>query len=410
MMFAVYIGIASIALSLLLLWGLGKWSSSRKTAPEAEVDVGGALRELLLAKAAGQIDQAEFDRQQAALHASLLGSPASAAPSAALDKRVWIIPGAIVLLGIALYFAFFRPGPVSTPDALPPIPPLTAEAGPAPANTKGGDLNTVVKRLADKMEADPKNGDGWLLLAKTYNELRRFAEADGAYAKAAALLPADATMLADWADVHVMAKDRKWDEAGRDIVKRALAADPKHVKSLALAGSEAFDRKDYKGAIALWKRMKAAAEPGSMDSKLADANIAEAEAVMSGKPASSDPSPAAFNAVVGGKVVLSPKLAANVAAGDTLFVVAKAPDGKGPPLAVWKHQGKDFPVEFRLDDNAAIIPGRVISQFSEVLISAKVSKSGTAESANGDILAPAIKTRVGNTSVALELSELVAGK
>lgn len=409
MMFAVYIGIASIALSLLLLWGLGKWSS-RGASPDAAVDIGGALRELLLARAAGQIDQTEFDRRQAALHASLLDSPASAARSPALDKRLWVIPGAVVLLGVALYFAFSRPGTVSAPDALPPIPPLNAGAEPAPANTKGGDLNTVVKRLADKMEADPKNGEGWLLLAKTYSELRRFAEADGAYAKAAALLPPDATMLADWADAHVMARDRKWDEAGRDIVKKALAADSKHVKALALAGSEAFDRKDYKGAIAFWKRMKAAAQPESMDSKLADANIAEAEAVMSGKPASADPAPAAFNAVVGGKVTLSPKLAGKVAAGDTLFVVAKAPDGKGPPLAVWKHQGKDFPVEFRLDDNAAIIPGRVISQFAEVLLSAKISKSGTAESANGDILAPAVKAKVGATGLKLELSELVSGK
>jgi cytochrome c-type biogenesis protein CcmH len=109
-------------------------------------------------------------------------------------------------------------------------------------------------------------------------------------------------------------------------------------------------------------------------------------------------------------VSLSPKLRDKVGAGDTLFVVAKAPDGKGPPLAVWKHQGKDFPVEFRLDDNAAIIPGRVISQFAEVLLSAKISKSGAAESANGDILAPAVKARVGTTMLKLELSELVSGK
>lgn len=409
MMFAVYIGIASIVLSLLLLWGLGKWSA-RKTSPAAADDIGGALRELLLARAAGQINQDEFDRRQATLHASLLGSPAAAPPQAALDKRVWMIPAGILVLGIVVYFSFFRPGTVAVPDAMPPIPPLTTGAGPAPANTKGGDLNTVVKRLADKMEADPKNGEGWLLLAKTYGELRRFAEADGAYAKAAALLPADATMLADWADAHVMAKDRQWDAAGRDIVKRALAVDPKHVKSLALAGSEAFDRKDYKGAIALWKRMKAAAQPESMDSKLADANIAEAEAVMSGKKPEAEPAPAAFGPVVGGVVSLSPKLRDKVDAGDTLFVVAKAPDGKGPPLAVWKHQGKDFPVEFRLDDNAAIIPGRVISQFAEVLLSAKISKSGTAESANGDILAPAVKARVGTTTLNLELSELVSGK
>lgn len=376
------------------------------------MDIGGALRELLLARAEGRIDQAEFDRQQAALHASVLTEAPPALPRALAGKAAWGIPGGVLLLGIAIYFGFFAgQGAVSpTPGSNPAMPSLAAGAGAPPANTKGGDLNTVVKRLAEKMEADPKNGEGWLLLAKTYGELRRFAEADGAYAKAAALLPAEASMLADWADAHVMANNRKWDAAGRDIVKRALAANPKHVKSLALAGSEAFDRADYKGAIAFWKRMKAAAEPESMDSKLADTNIAEAEAVMAGKKPEADPSPTAFGPVVGGMVSLSPKLRDKVAEGDTLFVVAKAPDGKGPPLAVWKHQGKDFPVEFRLDDNAAIMPGRMISQFAEVIVSAKISKSGVAESANGDILAPAIKARVGATTLKLELSELVSGK
>jgi cytochrome c-type biogenesis protein CcmH/NrfG len=73
----------------------------------------------------------------------------------------------------------------------------------------------------------------------------------------------------------------------RDIVKRALAADPKHLKSLALAGSEAFDRSDFKAAIDYWKRMKATAPSGSMDAKLADSNIEEAMSRISGssKPA-----------------------------------------------------------------------------------------------------------------------------
>lgn len=375
MMFAVYIGIGSIVLSLLLLWGLSLWSSRQ----------GG---------------------QRSSDHTASTPSPQTTGRT-----RLWLVPGVILVLGLGVYLALFRQGPAMTPEAMPSIPPLSAEASSVPANTKGGDLNSVVKRLADKMEADPNNGDGWLLLAKTYKELRRFAEADATYAKAAALLPPDAGMLADWADVHVMARDRKWDDAGRDIVKKALAADPKHVKSLALAGSEAFDRADYKAAIALWKRMKAAAQPESMDSRLADENIAEAEAMMGGKKASAESAPAVVaGPVVGGTIKLSGKLSAKVEDGDTLFVVAKAPDGKGPPLAVWRRQGKDFPVAFVLDDNAAIMPGRTISQYSEVLLSAKVSKSGVAESANGDLLAPPTKVRVGSTAVTLELSELVSGK
>ncbi|UCV18055.1 tetratricopeptide repeat protein [Ferribacterium limneticum] len=400
----VYIVLASIALSLLVLWGLGKYTANKSTAVK-KVDVAAALRELLLARAEGRIDQAEFDRQQAVLHATVL-DPAQGQTgfSPVLGKKLGFIAAALVLALAVVAIWVSSPSIDSTktasviaPGAMPPVTQT-------PQASSGGDLNTVVKKLADKMANDPNNGEGWLLLAKTYSELRRHAEADAAYTKASALVTLDAQALADWADAHVMTKDRKWDDEGRKIVKRAIAADPKHVKALALAGSEAFDRADYKAAIDFWKRMKAVAPADSMDSKLADANIAEANTALSGKkPAAAAVEPAVAIGAVAGVVTLSPKLKGKVSAGDTLFVTAKTPDGAGAPLAVWRYKGSDFPIEFRLDDSSAIMPGRTISQFSEVLVTAKVSKSGSAEPGKGDLLATPVKARLGNTTLVVEL-------
>jgi cytochrome c-type biogenesis protein CcmH len=141
----------------------------------------------------------------------------------------------------------------------------------------------MVKRLADKMAADPKNGEGWLLLARTYGELQMPRESADAYAKAAALLPADASLLADWAAVSVATNGGKWDDPSRDILKRAIATDPKHMKTLALAGVEAFERADRGKAIEYWERLKKVAPPDSPDAKMADANLAEARAGEGGK-------------------------------------------------------------------------------------------------------------------------------
>lgn len=396
-MLVVTIGLASIVLSLVMLWAVGKFASRQVDQGEAAVDVATALRQLLIAKAEGRVDQAEFERQQSALHAAVLEGTQPGA------KRLhrWLVPllGLLLVVGVYVGYALWQGGDKArvAEDV------LTRPQVEQPKAQSGGDLNTVVKRLADKMAADPNNGEGWLLLAKTYGELRKYAEADAAYEKAAALLPPDATMLADWADTHVMAKNRQWDEPGRKIVKRAVAADPKHVKALALAGSEAFDRADYKAAIDFWKRMKAAAPADSMDAKLADANIAEANAMLSGKkPAGAEPG--VPNGAIGGVVTINPKLKGKVSAEDTLFVVAKAPDGSGPPLAVGRYKGNDFPIEFRLDDSAAIMPGRTISQYSEVLVTAKISKSGSAEPAKGDLLAAPVKAKLGNTTLAIELN------
>lgn len=404
-MIFVYIVAASIALSLLVLWGLGKYAGAKSTAVD-KVDVAAALRELLLARAEGRIDQAEFDRQQTALHTAVL-SPAQGRSgfSPVIGRKLGLITGAVVLV-IAATAIWFASSTFDSPKIESVVEPGgTAGAMQKPQASSGGDLNMVVKKLADKMVNDPNNGEGWLLLAKTYSELRRYAEADAAYSKASGLVTMDAQTLADWADAHVMTKDRKWDDESRKIVKRALVADPKHIKTLALAGSEAFTRGDYKTAIDYWKRMRAAAEPDSMDGKLADANIAEANAMLSGKkPAAAAAEPVVAIGAVAGVVTLSPKLEGKVSAEDTLFVTAKTLDGAGAPLAVWRYKGSDFPIEFRLDDSSAIMPGRIISRFPEVLVTAKVSKSGSAEPGKGDLLATPVKAKLGNTTLVVELN------
>lgn len=260
-------------------------------------DISAGLRELLLARAQGAISNEEFERAQATLHATLLAPPAEGAPGMARHLR-WQLSVAIAvafaLLASVFYFSQNTPketenatGSLTSSRVFVPQTKLQmqapVQAQPPTQGNSGGDLNTAVKRLENKMLKTPENGDGWLLLARTYAELRQHKEAASAYAKAAAILPADATLLADWADARVVANERKWDASSRDIVKRALAADPTHLKALALAGSEAFERKDYQQAVVFWKKIVAIAPAGSNESKLAEMNIQEASAKLGSK-------------------------------------------------------------------------------------------------------------------------------
>ena len=358
------------------------------------------LKDLLTARAEGRIDAETFERSQAALHARLIEAPSGAAP--ALRRHLaWAMPVLVAALAGALYGMLPPAEKESAPapqavSAKPAAPPPNAQAG------SGGDLNTLVRRLADKMAKDPGNGEGWLLLARTYGELRQFREAAEAYARADALLPPDASLLADWTDAHIMSHERKWDAKARSIVKKALAADAGHIKSLALAGSEAFERADYKAAIGYWKRMKEQAPPDSMDAKLAETNIAEATALMTGKKPAG-PRQEAAPAGIAGTVVLDAKLKAEVSSADTVFVVAKAPDGKGFPLAVKRYTAGELPVGFRIGDGDAMMPGRTLSKFGEVLLSARVSKSGNASPQPGDIVSEDQRVGNGTAGVRLEL-------
>jgi cytochrome c-type biogenesis protein CcmH len=397
-------------------------------------DISQALRELLLARAAGQITAEEFERRQAALHAELLAPTAQTPEPVAVAKPAinanpgrsgawrWLLAAALAASAGGLYLWLGNPAGVGSGPSTSPVPSMPPMTGLPPDGQQagsGGDLKVMAQRLADKLAKDPGNGEGWALLARTYLELRQHRQAADAFAKADALQKLDATALADWADAYVVASDRKWDAKARDLVKRALAADPKHLKALALAGSEAFERKDYKEAIAQWQKMRAAAPADSMDAKLADTNIEEASAIMTGKrppavsalpaaPTSATSAPAsaapAANAMVAGTVTVASALKSRLAPTDTVFIVAKPTDGMGAPLAVKRFTVADLPIKFTLTDQDAMVPDRRLSRFGEVLVTARISKSGDAIAKPGDPASAPLTVKVGSNNLRIEIA------
>ena len=108
--------------------------------------------------------------------------------------------------------------------------------------------------------SEPDNVDGWVMLARTYYALDRHADAARAFDRAVALLPDNADLLADYAD-SLGAAEGGLRGKSLELIERALKADPTHWKALALAGTAAFNRKDYKSAVAYWERMKATVPP-----------------------------------------------------------------------------------------------------------------------------------------------------
>ncbi len=147
-------------------------------------DISNALRELLLARAAGTIDAEEFERRQASLHAELL------APDIAATKNAgwfWVIGIVVIAAAVGLYAWLDNSDRPTAPISVP-LPTMSA-APMAPGDkasqpNSGGDLNAMAVRLAEKLAKNPTNGEGWALLAQTYVELRKYKEADQAFAKA----------------------------------------------------------------------------------------------------------------------------------------------------------------------------------------------------------------------------------
>ena len=365
------------------------------------------MRELEADLRSGAIGARDFESASRELKARLLADTGDAeAPRAIRGGRAAAIAvgTAIPLLAVGIYLALGSPQALGPVPAVDPAHQLSAEQ-----------IEAMVERLAERLKSDPGNVEGWLLLGRSYSAFGRFKESSDAYAKAAKLRPDDAQLLADYADALGMALGRKLEGEPEKLIARALEIDPRNLKALALAGTAAFERKDYKVAAAHWERMLPLVEPDSDDARSIRANIDEARSLAGGrapqKAAVDAPAPAASAAApdarLRGEVRLAPALAEKASPTDTVFIFARAAQGPQMPLAVLRKQVRDLPVAFALDDSMAMSPAMMLSGFAEVVVGARVSKSGDVAAKPGDLQGQSAPVASNANGVAVVIDSVV---
>lgn len=196
-------------------------------------------------------------------------------PDAPHRGTAWALLLALPLAAGALYTL------TGTPAALQPLPAVTAapEAGPngepAPAMTPER-IQGMVARLAERMKTQPDDVQGWRMLARSYETLGRFDDAVAAYRELQRLAPNDTGMLLDYAVTLAMAKGRTLSGEPAALIDRVLKLEPDNLQALALAGSEAFERKDYDAAVKYWQAVLAKVPAGTEMAGSVEASIEKA--------------------------------------------------------------------------------------------------------------------------------------
>ena len=185
---------------------------------------------------------------------------------------------AIPLVAVTFYLNVGTPKAIDSPPTAAPF-----------ANSAGGGARTQeqidanVEALAKRLQSNPSDAEGWRMLARSYSSMGKFAEAVGAYTKATELTPNDADLWAEFAFATAMASGRNLEGRPTELINHALKVDPENAKALQLAGSAAFQAKDYKKAIDYWQRVLKGVPPGSEVAVAIQGRIDEAKTLAANK-------------------------------------------------------------------------------------------------------------------------------
>lgn len=249
--------------------------------------------------------------------------------------NVSILAALIMLaLGIFLVAAQF-PASVEQPDPMSEFKNSQAPTpGPDSQSSATGldSVDVMLVGLRQRLETQPEDIDGWILLSKSYFHVNRQKQAKEAYDKAMAL-----GYKGVW---KPLPRIDSYSQSNLSAQKYETGINTRDYKIDQPTNTRAADASDQSAAInATGLKLNVALKPGLIKT-------------------------------------LSPE--------SSVFVFVRAAENGGPPLAVIRKQVADLPFEVVLNDSHAMIPGKTISNATRVIVGARISTSGNAQRQAGD--------------------------
>ncbi|WP_418647548.1 c-type cytochrome biogenesis protein CcmI [Thauera butanivorans] len=358
------------------------------------------LAELDADLAAGRIDAATHAKSREEVERRALEEGEAAAERAqsadTRAERSWAVALAlsVPVLAVAGYLAF------GEPEGLDPANVVEQQG------FSKEQIADMVGKLEARLQQEPDNAEGWMMLARTYTVLQDFPKAVVAYEKLSKLEPNEPDVYADWADVVAATQGTVVGEP-EELAAKALAIAPAHPKALALAGTAAYQKGDYMAAAAHWEKILEQIPPGEDVARGVRASVNEARA-KAGMPPLAEA--AAAPAVDGGRLSLSGRLEVDAALldqlkpDDVVFVFARN-EGGGPPLAALRFKAGELPRDFSFD-GAAMMMGNDGPLAERVVVGARVSRNGNATADSGDLESAALPVAADASGIIVKIDRV----
>lgn len=282
-----------------------------------------------------------------------------------------------------------------------------------PADAPGGpDVAAMIAKLEKHLHDEPADLKGWLMLGRSYVALNRMDDGIVAYDRAHRLDPKSADAAMGLGEAMSLQAGGEITPPAAELFETALVLAPGNPKALLYGGFAAAGRGDRALARSRWLALKELHPPERIEQML-DVRIAElgpdaspgrgpgggaprgqAAAIVPGAaPAGTSASPAGTGASGGGlsaaqvtvTLSLAPALKSRLLSEAPLFVFAREPGSRGPPLAAKRLSSSAIGTQVSLSPADSMMPGRVLSGGQKVSVTARVSFSGQPVPAAGDL-------------------------
>jgi cytochrome c-type biogenesis protein CcmH len=296
---------------------------------------------------------------------------------------VWLLIAILPLMSIGLYFQLGEYRVIENP-ALAEVA-SNQQTQQASSNLS---MDDMLDQLKARLREDPDNAQGWYLLGKSYMSQRRFGEAVTAYQRTYDLVGEEPGVLFALADALAMQNNGVMQGEPEQLVARGLEISPRDPTGLWLMGLAAEQRQDYQTAYDAWTTLLPLI-PNDPESVAEVRKLIHMVEQRDPSLAQRDPGLVVATVpeirVLTVSVNLADVLRQKAAPEDSVFVYAKALNGPPMPLAVKRLSVRDLPAQVTLSDSDAMIPSMKLSSFDQIVVGARVSKTGNPVAQAGDL-------------------------
>ena len=276
-------------------------------------------------------------------------------------------------------------------------------------------ISQMIKALADKLDKVGGSAEEWAMLGRSYKHIQRYADSSNAFSKAIELEPS-ARLYLEQAEALALSNEKSFVGEPRELVMKALELAPDSINTIWFAGVAEFQSGNYGESIDLLIQLSAEAnaDPEIGESIRFYVTAAREKLVAQGQDIPSvevllNVQEPAVEPVAGVRLEVAVDIKNEIRElfeQDTVvFVYAKAKQGPKMPLAAQRISLGDLPATVFLDDSMAMVAGMNISAFDGVVVSARISRAGSALAQSGDYIGAVV---VDDVSTAKKLEVLIS--